>query len=196
MDNRVDQLFSDLISESKKFSDSLPPIHQWTPNLSGDIAIRIDREGKWFHEAVEIKRADIVVLFSKLLKLEGAEYFLVTPTEKWRIQVDIAPLFVVSASLTQRQGQQAILLKTLTGESILLGQENPLEIRNDLANEEQYPIVLVRDNLTALISRSTYYQLVDWGFSRKCKDGKNEWLLKSMGCEFSLGFYADSLDFT
>ena len=191
MDLRVDKLFSDLLSESNKYSDTLPPIHLWHPELSGDIAIRIDREGRWFHESEEIKRASIVELFSKLLKLEGSDYYLVTPSEKWKIQVDVAPLFVISASLEVRQGHQAIVLQTLTGESILLGRANPLQMKQDLAGEETYPIILVRDNLTALLSRATYYQLVDWSVSRPYKEGQIEQIIESMDCEFSLGFYSE-----
>ncbi|MDA7794900.1 DUF1285 domain-containing protein [Porticoccaceae bacterium] len=187
----VDKLFSDLLSESKKYSDTLPPIHQWHPELSGDIAIRIDREGRWFHDSVEIKRDSIITLFSKLLKLEESDYFLVTPNEKWRIQVDVAPLFVISASLEIRQGHQAIVCQTLTGDTILIGRDNPLQMKQDSANEQTYPLLLVRDNITALISRATFYQLVDWSISRTHQDGQKEQLIESMGCEFSLGLYSD-----
>ena len=191
MDLMVDKLFADLLSESKKYSDTLPPIHQWHPELSGDIAIRIDREGRWFHESVEIKRASMVKLFSKLLKLEGSDYFLVTPNEKWKIQVDVAPLFVISASLETRQRHQAIVFQALTGETILLGRDNPLQMKQDIDNEQNYPLILVRHNISALISRPTFYQLVDWSISRTHQDGKKEQLIKSMGCEFSLGLYSD-----
>jgi uncharacterized protein len=191
MDLMVDKLFSDLLSESKKYSDTLPPIHQWHPELSGDIDILIDREGRWFHDSVEIKRASIITLFSKLLKLEGSDYFLVTPNEKWRIQVDVAPLFVVLASLEIRQGHQVIVCQTLTGERILIGRDNPLQMKQDVANKQTYPLLLVRDNISALISRSTFYQLVDWSIGRTHQDGQKEQLIESMGCEFSLGLYSD-----
>jgi hypothetical protein len=187
----VNKLFSDLLSESKKYSDTLPPIHLWHPELSGDIAIRIDREGRWFHESLEIKRASMVKFFSKLLKLEGADYYLVTPSEKWKIQVDVAPLFVISASLEVRQGHQAIVFQTLTDDTILLGRDNPLQMEKDLTNKQAYPMVRVRDNITAWISRATFYQLVDWSISRTHQDGQKEQLIKSMGCEFSLGLYSD-----
>jgi hypothetical protein len=191
MDLMVNKLFSDLLSESKKYSDTLPPIHQWHPELSGDIAIGIDREGRWFHDSVEIKRASIITLFSKLLKLEESDYFLVSPNEKWRIQVDVAPLFVISASLEVRQGHQAIVCQTLTGDTILIGRDNPLQMKQDVANEQTYPLLLVRDNISALISRATFYQLVDWSICRIHQDGQKEQLIESMGCEFSLGLYSD-----
>jgi hypothetical protein len=187
----VDKLFSDLLSESKKYSDTLPPIHQWHPELSGDIAIRIDREGRWFHESVEIKRASIITLFSKLLKLEGSDYFLVTPNEKWRILVDVAPLFVISASLEIRQGHQAIVFQTLTGETILLGEITRYRWNKTLLISKPIPWCECVTTLAHLISRATFYQLVEWSISRTHQDGQKEQLIKSMGCEFSLGLYSD-----
>jgi hypothetical protein len=64
-------------------------------------------------------------------------------------------------------------------------------MKQDLAEEETCPIILVRGNLTALLSRATFYQLVDWSVSRPYKDGQTEQLIESLGCEFSLGLYSD-----
>ena len=129
--------------------------------------------------------------FPKLLKLEGSDYFLVTPSEKWKILVDVAPLFVISANLEIRQGYQALVFRALTGDTILLGSDNPLQMKKNLASEEIHPLVLVRNNINALISRATYYQLVDWCIARPYKNGQMEQLLESMGCEYSLGFYSE-----
>ena len=96
--SHLDKLFSDLFAYQQQSSNDLPPVHLWNPPLSGDIDIVIDREGRWFHEGDEIKRASLVKLFASILTCEGDEYFLVTPVEKWRIKVDVAPLFAISAS--------------------------------------------------------------------------------------------------
>ena len=63
-DNLVDLLHQDHMN----FEDSLPPVDLWTPELSGDIDIRIDREGRWFHEGSEFQRKPLVKLFSSILK--------------------------------------------------------------------------------------------------------------------------------
>lgn len=73
----------------------LPPVEHWDPPLSGDIDIRIARDGTWYHEGAAIERPALVRLFAGLLKREGDEYFLVTPVEKWRIQVEDAPFVLV-----------------------------------------------------------------------------------------------------
>ena len=95
---------------------------------TGNMDLRIDREGRWFHESVEIKRSSIINLFSSLLKIENSHYFFVTPAEKWQIQVDIAPFFIIDAKRTTRQGVQVISVTTNTGERVLLGRYNPLII--------------------------------------------------------------------
>ena len=64
-------------------------------------------------------------------------------------------------------------------------------MKQDVANKQTYPLSLVRDNISALISRSTFYQIVDWSIGRTHQDGQKEQLIESMDCEFSLGLYSD-----
>ena len=45
-----------------------PPLHLWHPELSGDIDIRIDTDGRWFHEGTLIERAAIVRVFASILR--------------------------------------------------------------------------------------------------------------------------------
>ena len=87
---------------------------------------RINKEGRWLHESVEIKKSSMVKLFSSLLKVENGQYFLVTPNEKWQIQVDIAPFFIIDAQRMSRQVLQVIMVKAKTGEEVLLGRDNPI----------------------------------------------------------------------
>ena len=41
-----------------------PPLHLWHPDLSGDIAIRIAADGRWYHEGSAITRQALVNLFA------------------------------------------------------------------------------------------------------------------------------------
>ena len=70
MDNKhvLDALIKDLEQSENK---QLPPVNDWNPDLSGDIDIRIDREGNWFHEGEKFQRQALVNLFSSILKMEG-----------------------------------------------------------------------------------------------------------------------------
>ena len=83
MSDQLESLFADLLASQDKSSASLPPVHLWKPQLSGDMDMVIDREGRWIHEGGEIKRPAMVKLFASILVFEEGDYFLVTPVEKW-----------------------------------------------------------------------------------------------------------------
>ena len=93
--------------------------------------------------------------------MEQSEYFLVTPEEKWRITVEVAPLYVISASHDIREGQQAVVLTTSTGDVVVVDKAHPLWVEQAENSDQPLPLVLVRDNLTALIGRNFFYDLVD-----------------------------------
>jgi hypothetical protein len=179
----LDNLFADLLALQKDSSASLPPVHLWDPPKSGDMDMVIDREGRWIHEGGEIKRERLVKLFSTILKREGDDYFLVTPVEKWKIKVDFAPFYIVAATINNRDSQQAISLSTSTGESLVLSADNPLWVDYPQGSDQPVPLVRVRNNLPGLISRSVFYQLVEWG--QPAKDGGL--YIDSMGQRFLLG---------
>jgi uncharacterized protein len=140
---------------------SSPPVHLWRPPISGVIDIRIDREGVWFHDGSQIKREALVKLFASVLWEEGGEHYLVTPVEKWRIQVDVAPLLVVRAERQGRGQASEIQLYTHTGDTFPLDRQHPLQVLAD-AEGNPLPLVHVRYTLMALIHRNVFYQLADW----------------------------------
>lgn len=179
----LDNLFADLLALQKDSSASLPPVHLWDPPKSGDMDMVIDREGRWIHEGGEIKRERLVKLFSTILKREGDDYFLVTPVEKWKIMVDFAPFYIVAATINNRDSQQAISLFTSTGESLVLSADNPLWVDYPQGSDQPVPLVTVRNNLPGLLSRSVFYQLVEWG--QPAEDGGL--YVDSMGQRFLLG---------
>ena len=86
----IDELFETLTNLQR--SKRLPPLHLWQPEHEGVIDIRIDREGAWYHEGVRIQRQPLVDLFATILRREGDDYFLVTPAEKMKIEVEEAPV--------------------------------------------------------------------------------------------------------
>ncbi len=155
----------------------LPPVQKWNPPLSGDMDMRIDSAGQWWHEGETIERQPLVRLFASILKREGEEYFLVTPVEKWRIQVEDAPLLVVDYLIKEVSAQQQILLATSTGDQFPLDAEHPLR----MAGEKPY--VRVRDNLDALIHRNVFYPLVNLAIEQS---GEGVPALKSAGESFAL----------
>ena len=181
----LESLFADLLEEQKQ-SSKRPPVHLWNPDKTGDMDMRIDREGRWIHEGDPIKRTALVNLFASILKREGDSYFLVTPVEKWQIDVDIAPFFMVTAEQRLRSGEQAIQLTSNSGDQLLIGANNPLWVDYDNYNRP-IPLVRVRDNLHGLLSRSVYYQLIDWGHISYDDGGSQIMQLRSMGEDYLLG---------
>jgi hypothetical protein len=139
---------------------ALPPVHLWNPESCGDIDIRIDMQGRWYHEGTLIKRQKLVDLFSSVLKKEGEDYFLVTPVEKCRIQVEIAPLLIVEWDV-QHAGkiEQTLTFKTQQGHWVTANDEHPISLQT--CSEGAYPVIHIRSGLNALVSRNVYYQLAE-----------------------------------
>jgi len=183
----LEDLFADLLEQQKQSVDSLPPVHLWHPQLTGVMDLRIDREGRWIHEGGEIRRQALVKLFSRILRREGDSYFLLTPVEKWQITVDVAPFFIVSASQEVRESQQAIVLSSSTEDQFVVGENHPLWIDTEEDMQTPIPLVSVRDNLAGLLSRSVYYQLIDWGQEVVDEKGDTYLCITSMGQQYRLG---------
>ncbi|MAS25471.1 MAG: hypothetical protein CMI03_04460 [Oceanospirillaceae bacterium] len=130
-----------------------PPVEKWSPPLSGDMDMVIRKDGTWVHEGDPIKREKLVRLFASILKKEGGDYFLVTPVEKWRIQVEDRPLLV---QLIDKRGDQ-LQLVTNGGDSLIVGDDHPLKASE--LDGVMVPEVRVRNNLWARFSRNAYYQI-------------------------------------
>ena len=130
-----------------------PPVEKWNPPLSGDMDMVIRKDGTWVHEGDPIKREKLVRLFASILKKEGDDYFLVTPVEKWRIQVEDRPLLV---QLIDKHGDQ-LQLVTNGGDSLIVGDDHPLKASE--LDGVMVPEVRVRNNLWARFSRNAYYQI-------------------------------------
>lgn len=137
-----------------------PPLHLWDPPLSGDIDIRIDKEGHWIHEGVEIKRDSIVRLFASILRREeDNDYYLVTPGEKWRIQVEALPLVVVDVDSHEQGTSEAVFEVTLnTGKKVAIGSEHELYLEKA---HDNIAAIRLDHGLSALFARSAWYRLVE-----------------------------------
>lgn len=158
-DTSLDKIYRELMREHGADGGKLPPVASWNPPLSGDIDIRIARDGTWYHDGAPIRREALVKLFSSILKREEDDYFLVTPGEKWRIRVDDAPFAVTRLERLQRRGHQVLVLTTSTEDRVVAGPQNPLWVVIDPGSGEPSPYLRVRANLDGLIARPVYYQL-------------------------------------
>ena len=174
-----------IYSFSKKNKQSIPPVEKWDPPFCGDIDMKILRNGKWFYMGSEIKRPAMVKLFSSILRLDKDKcYYLVTPVEKVRIKVEDVPFVAISINKININGKIGYTFKTNLNEEILLSRENPLTIKI-AKNSEPSPYVLLRKNLNALLSRSVFYELVDFA-EEKIINNKKFLVIESMGETFKI----------
>ena len=152
--------FSSTIKKYIKESEPAP-VHLWNPPYCGELDIRITRDGNWHYNRSPIGRKRLVKLFSNILKKEGDFYYLVTPVEKIKIQVDDAPFLIVDIESKTVNGTQEITFLTNTETEFSLGLKNPLRILFKNHTQEPSPYVVVRKNLEGLIDRKTFYRLIE-----------------------------------
>jgi hypothetical protein len=138
-------------------------------DVDSEADFKIDREGVWFHGGARIQREALAKLFAdRALKIdEEGRYWLATPYEKYPVTVEDVPFIIVDYDV--RGGN--LDLRTNMGETVKLGPDHPLELRDGV------PYVEVRGGLYARVSRSVYYNLVEMAGAT----------VKSRGVEFPLG---------
>ena len=153
----------DPIALAAHIQDGKPlSLDRWTPPLSGELSLYIARDGTWWHEGVPIKRDSLVKLFSTLLRREDdGHYYLVTPTEKWHIQVEDAPFLAVWVDIEHPGKNQVLRFRTNLGDTISAGPDHSIKVKYAFNGDEPAPYVHVRGRLWALISRSVFLELAN-----------------------------------
>lgn len=132
------------------------------PQMCGDIDMRISRDGTWHYMGSPIGRKPLVKLFSSVLKRdEAGDFWLITPAEICRIQVEDAPFAAVEMTVEDVAGHQTLIFRTNIDEIVTAGPNNPIRVAIDPDTQEPAPYVMIRDGLEALITRSVFYDLVD-----------------------------------
>lgn len=154
------------LAELSRFAaeQRLPPVDAWHPTHCGDSDMRIARDGTWFHQDAPIARAEMVRLFSTILRREpDGSYVLVTPVEKLTIAVDDAP-FVATELKREGEGPaQRLAFRLNTGDIVVAGPDHPLRFDEDDSGPRPY--LRVRRGLDALVARPLYYELADFALA-------------------------------
>lgn len=156
----------------------------------GDLAIRIARDGTWFHEGAPIARKPLVKLFASVLRRDAqGAYWLQTPVEKGRIAVEDVPFVAVELSVKGAGEDRRLSFRTNLDDWVDLSAEHPLRVAEGPENEGPSPYILVREGLEARISRPVYYQLADLAVPAPIAPGQPAGLLGvwSSGMFFVLG---------
>ena len=106
------------LAEARK----LPPVAQWHPAHCGDSAMRIARDGTWYHEGSPIGRPEMVRLFSTILRREpDGGFVLVTPAEKLDIEVEDAPFVAVELKSEGEGEGRRLAFRLNTGDLVIAG---------------------------------------------------------------------------
>lgn len=156
----------------------LPPVHLWNPAHCGEINIVIRRDGVWMHDNAPIGRAELVRLFSTVLRKDADGYVLVTPGEKLAITVEDLPFRAVS----MEQRGEALVFTTDVGDETEAGSAHPICVETDPISGEPAPSVHVRADLWARITRPVFYELVELA---RVEEGRLT--VRSQGQAFGLG---------
>ena len=129
----------------------------------------------------------MVKLFASVLKRdEAGDFWLETPIEKCRIQVEDAPFIAVDISSSGTGRDQSISFRTNLDENVIAGPDHPIRVVHDPGTGNPSPYVLVRDGLEALISRAVYYDLVELAVE-EIRGGNTVLGVWSAGTLFDLG---------
>lgn len=138
------------------------PVHLWDPPFCGDMDMLIARDGTWIHEGKAIRRAALVELFASVLMLgDEGDYYLVTPVEKVRIQVEDCPFVILDMDVEGEGDEQNLTFTTNIGEKVTAGEDHLLSFEVNPDSGEPHPVLHVRSGLNALINRAVFYRLVD-----------------------------------
>ena len=162
------------------------------PENCGDIDMRIKRDGTWLYKGSPIGRKEMVCLFAQVLtRRQDGSYWLITPAEMARIEVEDAPFLAVELFSCGSGRDRVVSLRTNVDELVTVDSAHPLRLAPDPKSGEPVPYVLVRDGLEAKLSRPVYYEMVSLGHEEEGEEG-SRFGLWSSGTFFLLGSLDDA----
>ncbi|NKB19502.1 MAG: DUF1285 domain-containing protein [Alphaproteobacteria bacterium] len=153
----------------------------------GDIDMRIARDGTWFYHGSPIERKQLVKLFGSILKRDSqGDFWLETPAEKCRIQVEDAPFQAVELSVDGAGQNQCLSFRTNVDDIVIAGPENQIRVMIDSETQEPSPYIVVRAGIEALITRAIFYDLVELAIEKQGERGTDLGVWSNGVC-FTLG---------
>jgi len=155
---------TDFYQQIEAIKTSLPDVDSWDPPLSGDMDCLIKRDGSWWIDGCEVKNSRLIRLFSTVLKYENDHYYLVTPVEKWRIEVEDLPFMITELNISnQGTNEQCIKVKTSVGDWTTIGPGHNIDSSPiaGLQDEQAIPFVHIRSGLMARFNRNTFVEIAE-----------------------------------
>ena len=189
----------------KREGRAIPPLDKWHPKDVADMDLVIKANGEWWHEGGQMTRESLVSLFATILWKEDnngvIEYFLKTPVQKIRIQVEDAPLLINDVGIVHEDSVSWLEFTTTTGDVVRLDDEHTITLKaynptdNDTIDQQTAmdmqvrPYMPVRNGLDALIGRNTFYHLTEIGELTE-QNGETILTLQSGGKSYELSMPA------
>lgn len=192
--NSIDRLQHYLKSTAgSRQGRSIPPLADWHPTQVADMDLVIRANGEWWHEGSKVTRESLVSLFATILWQEEkdgmTEYFLKTPVQLLRIQVEDVPLLINDVGIVLENDISWLEFTTTTGDVVRLDEAHKICLRaypfskepvnKEPVNKEHSsknsegqtkrleleirPYMPVRQGLVALIGRNAFYHLTEIG---------------------------------
>lgn len=123
--------------------------------------MRIARDGTWYHEGTPIGRMALVKLFATVLcRDEQGDYWLQTPVERGRIEVEDVPFIAVEMAVEATgTAAQTLRFRTNIDAWVTLDDEHPLRVSEDEKGQPA-PYILVKGGIEARLGRPVFYELV------------------------------------
>jgi hypothetical protein len=152
----------------------------------GDLDMRIARDGTWSYRGSPIGRIALVKLFASVLRREpDGCYWLVTPAERGRIEVEDVPFLAVALTVQSEGEQQQLIFRTNLDDIVTAGPDHQLRVETTTIGEPA-PYILVRDELEARLTRPVFYELVELG-KVELIENNSQFGVWSRGSFFRLG---------
>ena len=134
------------------------------PVECGDLPFLIRRDGTWLYRGSPIQRKELVCLFASVLRREDdGSFWLQTPAERGRIEVEDAPFVAVEMDWCGCGRNQALTFRTNVDECVTASPDHPIRIAHDILTCEPTPYIRIRGSerapVEARISRAVYYEL-------------------------------------
>lgn len=141
----------------------MPDANALNQIIACDSDFRIARDGTWHYQGSPIERQSMVRLFSTILtRDEAGEYWLKTPVEKCRIEVEDVPFLLVAFRVNDEGGQPLLCFKSNVNEWVGVDRAHPLEIHPDPKTGDAVPYIRVREGIYAKLARNVYYELMEY----------------------------------
>ena len=130
------------------------------------MPFRILRDGTWLYRGTPIDRKAMVCLFASVLKRDAnGEFWLETPVERGRIEVEDAPFIAVQLDWVGCGRDQRLNFRTNVDLCVTADAAHPIRVALDPLTLDPTPYIRVREGqgrhpIEAKINRAVYYELV------------------------------------